>query len=301
MKICHVLSNDISRDGGTEIAVKNIKQNYDVKSIGTAGPLLYVKSFFMAIRLIFSDYDILHFHDMAGYGYTFVPKFMRKKIVLSCHGLWETYFYEIKDMSISQKIISYFLKNAQKRLIKKADIIVATSRFRQKKIKFLYGIDSELIQNGIDINIFKPMKMKKIFDFIWVGTNPNKGLKFAIKTAKKYNGKLLVIGIDGRKMKNVYYINHVPHNDMPFFYNKSKTLINYSLISRYDFVVLEAMACGLNVILNKESVEELLQKKIYKKNIVLIRGKLGRKIAKKNSWSESIKKYNDIYIRIMMM
>lgn len=287
------MTHNINRGGGTEVAVQNIRQNYDVKSLGIGGMAGYFFSFFLALRIIFSDYDIIHAHDPPSiYGYTFVPKRFRKKILYSCHGLWETYFASSKKNTAPR-----FLISTQRRVIMRSDIVVATSRFRVREIKRLYGVEAEYVHNGVDTKKFRPAKSRKDFDFLWVGTNPNKGLRFALDTAKKRRGKLLVVGLQGESNEGVTYAGFVPHSKMPWIYARSKTLINYSTISRYDFVVLEAMACGMSVIINKESAEELIPGGNFGE-IVTITGKSGRKIAERLSWEASIKKYNEIYRRL---
>jgi glycosyltransferase involved in cell wall biosynthesis len=290
------MSQNIDTCGGTPIAVRNIRQNYDVKSLNSTGFSLYLKSFAAALQLTFSKYDIIHIHDMAGYGYTFIPRRFRKKTVYSCHGLWKTYF-EGKQLSLSEKIISPFLIRAQTRIIKKSDAVVATSRFRKNEIKSLYGIDAELAHNGVDIKLFRPRKSKKLYDFIWVGTNPTRGLDFAKKYALARKGKLLVVGVNGNNDKNTVYMKNIPNEKMPDIYNKARTLINYSVISRYDFVVLEAMACGLNVIINREAAEELVPGKRFG-STVFISGSKGRKIVSEYSWKRSIEKYNKLYAKM---
>jgi glycosyltransferase involved in cell wall biosynthesis len=297
MRICHLLSENINVSKGTPIAVRNLRQNHDVMSLKSSGLPLYFKSFLAALQLVFSKYDIIHTHDMAGYGYTFIPKSLRKKTLYSCHGLWKTYF-EGRKLSLSERIMAPLLIRAQSRIIKNSDIVVATARFRQKEIKSTYGVDAELAHNGIDTNLFRPRKTKKLYDFIWVGTNSAKGLKEAKKYAADMGGKLLVVGVEGKNGKNITYMPSVPNNEMPQMYNQSKTLINFSTISIYDFVVLEAMASGINVMINKEAAEELMPGKKFS-GTVFIGGAEGRRTVSKYSWKNAIEKYNKLYSKLL--
>jgi glycosyltransferase involved in cell wall biosynthesis len=275
-----------------------MRKNDDVIFLGTAGITGVAKAFYLSFKLILSNYDLIHVHDNAAFGYTFLPRKIRKKILYSSHGFCRTYFDAIKPIKFTDKIKARFYTYMQERTIKNADYIVSSSEWIHDEIKKIFGIDSYVIYNGIDTKKFRPLHVKKKFDYIWVATNPElRGLDDAIKIATQKNKKLLVVGINGNNTKNTTFIGKIPHDTMPKIYNKAKTIIYFGKIKGYPFVLLEAWACGLDAIANKKSVIEIYSKNKIKE-INHISNKDGMKIVENFEWENLLKKYDEVYKKI---
>lgn len=137
----------------------------------------------------------------------------------------------------------YIRKVIDKLNVKSADLILANSDYTKKKIRSFYGKKSIVSYLGVDTSIYKPLKTKKMYDFLFVGSyHPVDGyglLQEAIgRMRKKPNGKVLAIENewidDDRKMVKLY--------------NNSKVVLCLSYGEPFGLVAIEAMACGVPVI-----------------------------------------------------
>ncbi|MFC2143105.1 glycosyltransferase family 4 protein [Candidatus Aenigmatarchaeota archaeon] len=296
MKVCHILNQNLRTVGGVETAVRNImRKDDDVKFLGASGIKLFIKSFSLSIKLAFSNYDMIHIHDTGGFGYMFLPRSIRKKVLYSSHGFCRTYFDAVKPNGLLKKLQARIYTHMQEKIIKNADVVVSSSEWIHDEIKKIFGIETYVIYNGIDTKKFKPQKIKKMYDYIWVATNPElRGLDESIKLVNKNKKTLAVVGFSGKSTKNIKFLGKIPHDKMPDIYNKAKTILYFGKIKGYPFVLLEAWACGLDAIVNKQAIIEIYPKNKLKE-INRISNREGKKIVDKFKWENLLKKYKKVY------
>lgn len=121
---------------------------------------------------------------------------------------------------------------------------------------------NEVISNCIDTDKFKPINIEKNDKYIFVGSYnyyakgfdilerlANKGFKIDCVTNKKPN-------------QNLGYLGSINNEDMPKIYNQYKILIFPSRFEGMPMVPLEAMACGLPIVMNNIGLGPELKKKI---------------------------------------
>src|SRR3989338_6715597 len=176
MKVCHVITSSPEDVGGTIHVAKSISDNIDsdIVSGRGSGILGILYSFLIAIRLLFSDYDIVHIHDMQGYGYAKLPGFMRKKTVYTVHGNWIDYYNAMPPRSLGEKFIAWMSKNMQKTIMKNSDRVVAVSISNMERLVSGYGADPSricVIYNGVDTARFRPEGRKPRNVGLFVGDN----------------------------------------------------------------------------------------------------------------------------------
>ena len=124
---------------------------------------------------------------------------------------------------------------------------------------------------GVDTDIMKPIKIKKEFDCLFVGSvcgykRPLKMLD--IKGKKCIIGQLTDKKIVNRLMKNkeITVYDFASYEDLALFYNKSKLCyIPCKLQGGGERSLLEARACGIPVKIENDNpkLKELLNGKIY--------------------------------------
>lgn len=118
-----------------------------------------------------------------------------------------------------------------------------------------------LVPHGVDLERFKPSKIStKNFRIIFVGNAATrKGLPYLLKSFEELNKKyknieLLVISswITKIKLNNVVTLKKIKRSDMPRYYNSADILVLPSLEDGVPLVGLEAMGCGIPVIITRD-------------------------------------------------
>ncbi len=114
-----------------------------------------------------------------------------------------------------------------------------------------------LHRNWVDLTLFKPKKMKKNYDLLFIGrVEKIKGVDMLIKIAEKMrNIRIGVIG-EGKERErlekeakekkiNVEFLGRIEHKELPNYLNKSKIFISPFA---GGFTFIEALACGVPII-----------------------------------------------------
>ncbi len=146
-------------------------------------------------------------------------------------------------------------------VIKKVDFIISVSQNIRDSWRKLYPEFKRkikvVIKNGIDTDFFRPKKVKKVYDIIYVGRLIKiKGVEQLLRSQKDSKLKIIIIG-DGpekgrlirlsRKLKvNAEFKGYIKSEKLPYFYSKSKIAVFPSLKREGILTtMLEAMSCGV--------------------------------------------------------
>src|SRR3990172_7074684 len=174
------------------------------------------------------------------------------------------------DTGIRGNFFKPFLKIA----INNADFVGSSSHNVIKDVEeYLGKIDEKKIvifSQAVDTELFKPEKNNNISnDIIAVARiNPEKGLETIIESIpfvlKKFpNAKFKIIGpkedqsyfnklqkiiTTSGVSNNIEFVGTIPHNNLAKWYNSSKIFVLTSKTEEQSIVTLEAMSCGLPVI-----------------------------------------------------
>lgn len=216
--------------------------------------------------------DVTHFFNYI------VPPFVRGKTVVTVHDL--TYITHPETMDRRTRII---LKLTAKRSIKRADKIIAVSRFTKSEIIKYLGIAPEKIEvvyNAVDLTLYRDdfseediervkgkYRIKNEY-FLYLGTlEPRKNLERLIGAyaalLKKYPDfpELVIAGKKGWLYEKIFdnvtrlgiedkviFTGYVPDEDAPILMNGARVFCFPSLYEGYGMPVIEAMACGTPVL-----------------------------------------------------
>lgn len=190
-------------------------------------------------------------HTIADPSFTWIP-YIRRNTVLSLHGV---------------PIDSYSHFVAGKVLSNKADIVHSVSKYTSLLTKRFYGVESEVIYNGVDTEFFRPLqhcnerpkvlyigrlikwkrplyvaKLAKEFpeaDFIIHGRTPWKGVSMASEL------KEMARDLPNLKIQS----ETVSEQELKLLYQTSDIFL-FPSTDWCGLVVLEAMACGLPLLLH---------------------------------------------------
>ena len=150
----------------------------------------------------------------------------------------------------------------------RCDFGVACSHAVKDEVIQLYGCPAKkisVIYNGVNTEKFAPMdkqearKRLSLSPYqkyaLWVGSNPQrKRLLTAIRAvAKSKCEKLLVIGMNGKNAGKTVFLGKIPEKDLIAAYNAADVLIFPTVYEGFPLAPLEALACGLPIIVSRES------------------------------------------------
>ena len=262
-------------------------------------------SFFATKRLIRKlkkiNPDIIHLHNIHGYYlnlkvlFNYLKKDFKGKLIWTLHDCWAftghcSYFtiadcnkwqkecYKCKQLNCYPKVI---IDTSRREYNLKKDLFVGVNDLtlvtpslwlsKLVKMSFLNKYNVKVVNNGIDLNIFKKYdkkelneiyekynisknkyiilgvaslfgKAKGIFDFIELSNSIDKN-KYEILLVGKFSKELK------EKLNNINIINSVENQiELAKIYNIANVFINPTYEDNYPTVNLESIACGTPVI-----------------------------------------------------
>lgn len=169
-----------------------------VPTIERKGLAALSSSFFGALNVAFSRYDVVHFHAEGSCAFLWIPKFFGKRCIATIHGLdWQR---EKWKGGIGSKFIHY----GEKVAVKHADEIIVLSKGVQEYFQNEYGRKTVLIPNGVNKpevveadEIKSRWGLEKDSYILFLGRIvPEKGLRYLVEAYRglKTDKKLVVAG-----------------------------------------------------------------------------------------------------------
>ena len=117
-----------------------IKEVFTIERKGLAA---MTSSLFATLSASFSNYDVIHIHAEGPAFFSFIPKFFRKKVVVTIHGLdW--------DRAKWSGFAKWYIKQGERNAVKYADEIIVLSQGVQKYFGDEYGRETKFIPNGVN-------------------------------------------------------------------------------------------------------------------------------------------------------
>jgi glycosyltransferase involved in cell wall biosynthesis len=243
---------------------------FNVAAKKEAGKAAYLKAL-PALKLAITVFkpDIVHAHYATSYGLLGALSRFHPYVI----SVWGSDVYDFPRKSILHK-------NILKRNLKKADCIMSTSHSMAKETAKYTNKKIEITPFGIDLNEFKPQKVKSVFNEsdIVVGTvkalEPKYGINYLIEAfdilQKRHSQlplKLLIVGGGSQLAEltklceekgitdKVKFAGRVPHDQVPIYHNMLDVYVALSVDDSESFgvAVIEAMACGKPVVVSDVS------------------------------------------------
>ena len=247
------------------------------------------------------DPDVIQLHNLHGYylNIDILFKYLKtcnKKIVWTLHDCWAftghcSYFtypecnkWKNEECSNCPRKKEYpaslFIDNSKKEIKKKKQLftninnltIVTPSNWLRKLAQqsFLKDYNVKVINNGIDVNIFKPTKTidiiekygipknKKIILGVAAVWDKRKGLEDFINLSKVIDNSyvIVLVGLNDKQKQmlpqNIIGISRTENiEELANLYTYANVLFNPSKEESFSLVTIEAMACGTPVIVYK--------------------------------------------------
>jgi glycosyltransferase involved in cell wall biosynthesis len=141
------------------------------------------------------------------------------------------------------QVARYIRKQIDKKNFMSADVILANSKFVQRRVKKTYGRNSTVVYYGVNTTVFKPTKAEKKFDIIFVGSYESVDGYQILDEALKLVPKKVVVRVLGFHTEWI----STPQG-MSKIYNNSRIAVCLTYNEPFGMVPIEAMACKLPVI-----------------------------------------------------
>ena len=175
---------------------KGIKLKH-VPTLEMKGLAAVSSSFFASLYCAFGRYDVVHIHAEGPAEFSWIPKMLGKRVVVTVHGLdWQREKWK-------NGFGSKFIKKGEKNAVKYADEIIVLSKDVQNYFKDIYGRETRFIPNGVnrpellEADELKQYGLTKDSYILFLGRLvPEKGLRYLIKAFKevKTDKKLVIAG-----------------------------------------------------------------------------------------------------------
>ena len=327
------------QDKRADLKNKKIKEYMGTKiitipTINKKGIDALVYSFFASIKASFKKYDVLPYHAEGSCAMLWIPHILKKKIVVTIHGLdWQR--------SKWGGFASKYIKFGEKMAVKYANEIIVLSKGVQEYFKETYGRDTIFIPNGVNKpTIRKPEIIKERYglnkdEYILFLARivPEKGLDYLIEAYNNLNTdkKLVIAGgashtnsyLDtikekANKNKNIILTGFVQGKELDELYSNCYIYCLPSDVEGMPISLLEAMSYGKNCVVsnieeNTQVVENMAttfeksnSEDLTKKLIDVLEGKnrktekeLQDYILNKYNWDEITNITQKLYYRII--
>lgn len=191
----HVSGAQFDRDTAGSYRGIRIKS---VPTIEKKGLAAVTSSFFAALCCGFGKYDVVHIHAEGPAFFSFIPRWMGKKVICTVHGLdwsrekWKSGF------------ASKFIRQGEKNAVRFCHEIIVLSKAVQDYFRDTYGRETKLIPNGVNRPKTVPANLiRETFglegqDYIlFLGRLvPEKGLRYLIEAFRRVDTrkKLVIAG-----------------------------------------------------------------------------------------------------------
>lgn len=222
-------------------------------------------------KLSHENFDIIHTHIPTPWSADFsniISRFKNKPLVI-------TYHNDIIGNGLADYVARIYNSTALKLLLNQADKIIITQPNYLNSSKHLmeYKDKIEVIPNGVDVEKFKPLPVKKEENTIFFLSlldefHKYKGLDYLLKALvivkKEINNVKLMVGGKGQLLdyyqkmveemdlkNNVEFLGFIHGEKISEYYNKSSVFVLPSISSKqegFGIVALEALSCKTPVI-----------------------------------------------------
>ncbi len=264
------INSFVSSGSGVIIVHEALEKNIYGYKLKKYNPKLEFFPFLIPVLCKNENADIIH--TVPDYA-CFIPK-KKSKLIITFHNYVLDNFMQ-QYSSFYQKIhYKIDLKLFIKKSLEKADVVTAVSKFTANIVKkdLKYKGDIKVIYNGIDTELFKPLKKKnsdgQIIRVLFSGNlTKRKGAHWLVDIAKRLEDNIIIYYTAGLRTRNrlpntekLKSIGKIKYCDMPKLYQSMDILLVPTIREGCPLSVLEAMSCGLPIIAsNCSSIPELVE------------------------------------------
>lgn len=262
-------------------------------------------------------YDYIFVHPSKFTQAPFLLRFLKNKCIYFCQEplriVYDKNLSNLSFVKFPKKAYEFFIRKIRKRIDLKnfnnAKLVLANSIFSKKLIEESYRKPVIVCYLGVDTNLFKPQKLNKSIDVLFIGNKDN-GYTFLDELSKLNIDFKIRTVLRGSKKSNI------ADKELVRIYNKSKILIALNHNEPFGLIPLEAMACGVPVVAVFEGgymetivdgktgylvkrdygrLEEAISKLLNNEKLRMKMGKEARSNIEKNwTWNKAVERFLEI-------
>lgn len=208
------------------------------------------------------NYDVIH--SASDWGFIF-KEYSKPLVIITHHLVFDVQYQKYK--SVPQKIYHKLLFGHTKKSFEAADKIIAMSNHTKEKIEEIFDIsDSDVIYNGIDTEVFRPIDIKddpypnKIKLFFVGNLTKRKGAHLLPQIMGKLDDQFVLFYTSGLRSKetppnkNMISLGRLSFEKLLRMYNLCDILLVPSVVEGgFSYAAAEAMACEKPVVASVSS------------------------------------------------
>lgn len=220
--------------------------------------LLSLLSFSRYVNSIKDNYDILICNGEYGFGVK------KEKCINLFHGSYYGYRkYLGAKKSFKQQISLIVMELIQKEASRDKTVIAVSSFIKELLVKQNIKV-FKVIKNSVDTDLFKPdiEMLRNERKCLFVGSFDYYGKGFDILEEIADKGQDVTCIANQKPSDKLSWIDKLPHDKMPSIYNKFGILLFPSRFEAMQLVPIEAMACGIPVVISNVGLGPELIKEI---------------------------------------
>lgn len=247
----------------------------DVSPVGIkSGSALFVPLsfiYYLKHRKHFKNVDVIHSNGIDG----FLFLLFKNKRIKYCVTIHNTYLQrtENKKMTVLLKLLYPIFTLVEKYVLRSADEVISVSNFTAKYIeKYKLGIKVNVIENGVDTDVFKPVKKEnRPFNFLFIGRlvaskKPFETITIFERFRNKYGSdletNLYLLGTgplydDLRKYvedQNLTNVHIEGYQDVKDYFKISHCFLLFSYREGLPLTLLESLSAGLTAVVTSTAI-----------------------------------------------